>query len=178
MNSGLMPISSALPQMELRSGYEPGLVGRLGELHGRYYAKAWGSGAPFEILITRDICDFIEQYDPEKDLVLSAYIGDVLVGSISAVGRTTEPGAAQLRFFVVDPAFHGRGAGKTLLSSALAWCRERGFRKIFLWTVDHLPQSRTLYEKNGFVVTERIPDDRYTVLRDNLKMELTLQTSP
>ena len=175
MNSCVMPIPSAQPPMEIHRGYEPGLVGRLGELHGRYYAQAWGSGAPFEILITRDICDFIEQYDTEKDLVLSAHIGNVLAGSISMVGRTAEPGAAQLRFFVVDPAFHGRGAGKALLSAALTWCRERGFCKVFLWTVDHLPQSRTLYEKNGFVVTERIPDDRYTVLRDNLKMELVLE---
>jgi GNAT superfamily N-acetyltransferase len=75
---------------------------------------------------------------------------------------------------LVDPKFHGRGAGKILLHTALDWCRERGFRTIFLWTVDNLPQSRSLYEATGFRVTQRCKDDRYTVLHDNLKMELSL----
>ncbi|HWZ98403.1 MAG TPA: GNAT family N-acetyltransferase [Candidatus Dormibacteraeota bacterium] len=160
--------------LEIHRGYEPGLIGRVGELHGRYYAQAWGSGAPFELMMTREFCDFIEHYDPEKDLVLSAHIGGVMVGSISMLGRTAGADGVQLRFFLVDPAYQGHGAGKALFSAALEWCRERGFHKIFLWTVDHLPQSRGLYEKAGFRVTERCPDDRYTVLRDNLKMELSM----
>jgi GNAT superfamily N-acetyltransferase len=98
----------------------------------------------------------------------------VLVGSISILGQNPGPDGVQLRFFIVDPVYHGRGAGKALLSTSLEWCRERRFHKIFLWTVDQLPQSRGLYEKAGFRVTERCPDDRYTVHRDNLKMELTL----
>jgi GNAT superfamily N-acetyltransferase len=160
--------------IEIHRGYEPGLIGWVGELHGRYYAAAWGSGAPFEILVTRDVCDFIEHYDAEQDLVLAAHIGGVLVGSISVLGQNPGPDGVQFRFFIVDPAYHGRGAGKALLSAALAWCRERRIRKVFLWTVDHLPQSRGLYEKAGFKVTERCPDDRYTIQRDNLKMEVTL----
>jgi GNAT superfamily N-acetyltransferase len=175
MNSCDMHIPVAQPNIEIHRGYEPGLIGRVAELHGRYYATAWGSGAPFELLMAREFCDFIEHYDPEKDLVLSSHISGVLVGSISILGQNPGPDGVQLRFFLVDPAYHGRGAGKALLYPALAWCRERGFRKIFLWTVDHLPQSRGLYEKVGFRVTERCPDDRYTVHRDNLKMELTLE---
>jgi GNAT superfamily N-acetyltransferase len=171
-NFALGPLAQA--GVEIRRGYEPGLIGRVGELHGRYYATAWGSGAPFELMMTREFCDFIEQYDVEKDLVLSAHIGGVMVGSISMIGRKPGPDGAQLRFFLVDPVYQGHGAGKALLSTALEWCRERGFRKIFLWTVDHLPQSRRLYEKAGFTVTERCPDDRYTVHRDNIKMELML----
>ena len=170
-----MAIPTVQTGIEIHCGYEPGLVGRVSELHGRYYATAWGSGAPFEVLIAREFCDFIERYDLENDLVLSAHINGVLVGSISIIGRHPGPDGVQLRFFLVDPAYHGRGAGKALLSVALDWCRERGFGKIFLWTVDELPQSRGLYEKAGFRVTARCPDDRYTVQRDNLKMELTLE---
>ncbi len=160
--------------VEIRSGYEPGLIGRVGELHGRYYAEAWSSGAPFEILMTREFCDFIETYDQEKDLVLSAHIGEVLVGAISVLGGRGSLGTAQLRFFIVDPAYHGQGAGKALLSAALRWCCEKGFKTVFLWTVDNLPQSRGLYEKAGFRIMERCTDDRYTVCRDNLRMELRI----
>lgn len=164
------PVS--VPGVEIRSGYEPGLVGRVGELHGRYYAEEWGAGAPFEILLTREFCEFIEHYDAEKDLVLSAHIEGVLVGSISILGQKPGPEGVQLRFFIVDPAYHGRGAGKALLDTALAWCREKGYEQIFLWTVDGLPQSRGLYESRGFRVVESCPDDRYTVPRHNLKLTL------
>jgi GNAT superfamily N-acetyltransferase len=160
--------------MEIHTGYEPGLIGRVGELHGRYYATAWGAEAPFEILMTREFCHFIEHYDPARDLLLSAHIDTILVGSISILGQNRRPEGVQLRFFIVDPAYHGRGVGKKLLTTALQWCRERGYLKVFLWTVDNLPQSRGLYEKAGFRVTDRCPDDRYTVFRDNLKMELAL----
>jgi GNAT superfamily N-acetyltransferase len=158
---------------EIRAGYQPGLIGRVGELHGRYYSTAWGAGAPLELMMTREFCDFIEHYDSEKDLVLSAHIDRMLVGSISILGRNPGPDGVQLRFFLVDPEYHGRGLGKALLSTALEWCRGHGYRRIFLWTVD-LAQSRGLYEKAGFRVTERSRDDRYTVQCDNLKMELSL----
>lgn len=160
--------------IEIHQGYEPGLIGRISELHGRYYAREWGSGAPFEAMMARDICEFIERYDADKDLILSAHIEDVLVGAIAILGQNPKPEGVQLRFFLVDPAYHGKGAGKALLHSALDWCKQRGYRKIFLWTVDHLPQSRGLYESVGFRITERHHDDRYTVPRENLKMELEL----
>ncbi|HCR12278.1 GNAT family N-acetyltransferase [Solidesulfovibrio sp.] len=158
----------------LRPGYEPGIVGRVGELHGRYYAKAWGAGAPFEILATRDMCAFIEGYDPARDLMLGAYAGERLVGSVAVLGRSPDPDGAQLRFFIVDPDWHGRGVGKALLARALDWCRARGTARVFLWTVDGLAASRRLYEKAGFRIVAREPDDRYTVLRDNLKMVLDI----
>lgn len=158
----------------IRCGYEPGVVGRVGELHGRYYAKAWGAGAPFEILATRDMCAFIEGYDAARDLMLGAYAGERLVGSVAILGRQDLPDGAQLRFFIVDPDWHGRGVGKALLSRALDWCRRQGYARVFLWTVDGLPASRRLYEKAGFRIAERVPDARYTVLRDNLKMVLEL----
>ena len=101
--------------LEIRRGYEPGLVGRVGELHGRYYAAAWGVAAPFEIMMTREFCDFIEHYDPERDTVLSPHVGGVLIGSISIVGGKPGTEDAQLRFFLVDPKYQGHGAGKALL---------------------------------------------------------------
>src|SRR5262249_1959505 len=147
-------------------------------LHGRYYAKAWGSGAPFEVLIAREFCDFIEKYDAERDLVLSAHLQEEIVGSISILGRKPSPDGVQLRFFIVAPQHHGRALGTSLPTTALEWCRARGYPNVFLWTVDQLPESRHLYEKFGFRVMERYADDRYTVPRENLRMQLSLSTKP
>jgi predicted N-acetyltransferase YhbS len=85
-----------------------------------------------------------------------------------------DPRRAQLRFVIVDPAWHGHGAGRALLEAALAWCRERGVETCFLWTVEGLPVSRAMYERAGFCVVERVEDARYTVPRVSLRMELVL----
>ena len=61
-----MTQSDVTPTIVLRSGYEPGSIGRIGELHGRYYAAAWGSGAAFEIQMLRALCAFVEEYDPRS----------------------------------------------------------------------------------------------------------------
>jgi GNAT superfamily N-acetyltransferase len=160
--------------LTLHEGYEPGAVGRIVELHGRYYAGAWGAGAPFELLIAREVGEFLDGYDPSHDLLVTAHLDGAMVGSLAIVGRTKRPGWAQMRFVIVDPACHRRGAGKAMLSRGLSWCRKRGFTGVFLWTVDNLPESRNMYEKAGFRVVECCPDDRYTLPRDNLRMELVL----
>ncbi len=157
----------------LRPGYEPGVIGRIGELHGRYYAAAWGSGAAFEIQMLRALCLFVEAYDPRTHVLLTAHAGDVLIGS-AAVIRFEETRRAQLRWVIVDPAWQGRGAGRALLQSALDWCRERGVEICFLWTVEGLPTSRAMYERAGFRVVERVDDARYSVPRTSIRMELSL----
>jgi len=171
---GQRDMNSQAGNVVLREGYEPGAVGRIVELHGRYYAGAWGAGAPFELLIAREVGAFLEGYDAAYDLLITAHLNGTMAGSLAIVGRTPRPGWAQLRFVIVDPACHRQGAGKAMLRRGLAWCRKRGFSGVFLWTVDNLPESRSMYEKAGFRVVECCPDDRYTLPRDNLRMELAL----
>jgi hypothetical protein len=110
-------------------------------------------------------------------VLLTAHASGTLIGS-AALQCVPDPRRAQLRFVIVDPAWHGRGAGRALLQAALAWCRERGVETCFLWTVDGLPASRTMYERAGFRVVERVEDARYTVPRTSIRMELSLAAGP
>jgi GNAT superfamily N-acetyltransferase len=162
--------------IELHRHYEPGVIGRIGELHGRIYADAWGTGAPFEILTLRMLIDYFEHYDPDRDLFLSAHADGTIVGSLAIDGHTTEPHEARIRAVIVDPCHRGQGAGKVMLTTALDWCRAKGYQTIFLWTVDHPAQarSRALYERAGFHEVERIRDDRYSVPLDSVKMACCL----
>jgi N-acetylglutamate synthase-like GNAT family acetyltransferase len=168
-----MPLPDLTAPIVVRSGYEPGALGRIGELHGRYYAMAWGSGAGFEMQVLRGLCTFVEDYDRRTHVLFTAHADDVLIGS-AAVLRFPDSRRAQLRFVIVDPAWHGRGAGRLLLQASLAWCRERDVETAFLWTVEGLPASRGMYERAGFRVVERVEDARYTVTRVSICMELPL----
>ncbi|MET0390677.1 MAG: GNAT family N-acetyltransferase [Polyangiales bacterium] len=158
-------------------GYRPGTIGRIAELHGVYYSAVLGLGLDFEGLMAREMQEFLQRYEPERELLLTAQVDGRIIGSIAvdAVGtRMAERPDARLRWVIVDEAYQGRGIGKELLARALAFCKHAGYTRVFLWTVEGLPQSRALYDKAGFRVIDRFPDARYGVPRMNLQMELML----
>jgi GNAT superfamily N-acetyltransferase len=161
---------------EIVSGFRPGYLGCIAQMHGLYYAGAWGSGPGFEALMARDLADFHDGYDPRRDLLLTAHVGGRLVSSIAVDGgsRAERPDAARLRWFLTEPEYQGRGIGSRLLRGALGFCRDAGFASVYLWTVEGLPQSWGMYERAGFRVTERHPDTRYTVPLINVRMEMGL----
>jgi len=163
-----------LAEAQFVEGYRPGYLGRIAELHGVYYAEAWGSGFEFEGMMAQELREFLHVYQAGRDLLLTAHLGGRLVGSIAVEGSHREQPGARLRWVIVEPAFHGRGIGKALLGRALDFCRAAGFGRVFLWTVEGLPESLGLYLKAGFRVIDRIPDARYSVPRVNLLLERLL----
>jgi GNAT superfamily N-acetyltransferase len=167
---------SAVMETQYVEGYRPGTLGRIAALHGVYYASAWGSGAEFEGMMAQEMREFLARYHEGRDLLLTAQVGGHIIGSIAVEGSQTERPGARLRWVIVDEAYQGLGIGKELLTRALSFCRRAGFSRVFLWTVEGLPQSLGLYTKAGFRVVDRFPDDRYSVPRVNLLMEMDLSS--
>ena len=58
---------------------------------------------------------------------------------------------AYITNFYVREGERGRGAGSTLLSAALEWCREADAHAVILWPTE---RSRSLYLRHGFAVRE------------------------
>ncbi|WNG28043.1 GNAT family N-acetyltransferase [Cystobacter fuscus] len=166
--------STAYVGTEYVEGYRPGLLGRIAELHGIYYAKAWGSGAEFEGMMAQELREFLAHYQAGRDLLLTAHLDGRLVGSIAVAGSKTDQPGARLRWVIVEEAYHGRGIGKELVRRALEFCRAAGFSRVYLWTVEGLPQSLGLYLRAGFRIVDRLPDDRYSVPLVNLLLERDL----
>ncbi|WP_051362285.1 GNAT family N-acetyltransferase [Solimonas soli] len=137
----------------LHCGYVPGALGRIAELHGCYYAWHWQLGAFFEARVARDLGEFMSRYDERRDGLWTAQCGGRIEGSIAIDGLHAER-AAHLRWFIAGDALRGNGVGHRLLGSALAFCRERGYRAVELWTFAGLDAARRLYEQAGFVLAE------------------------
>lgn len=165
---------SATAETLFVEGYRPGYLGRIVELHGRYYSKEWGSGAQFEGLMAIELSDFCKKYNPERDLLLTVHVDGEFAGSIAIYGSKSSQNEAQLRWFIIDEAYRGRGIGRTMLERALSFCREKGFNKVYLWTADKLPQSRHLYESVGFQIVEQFMDSDYGVPLLKIRMEMSL----
>jgi GNAT superfamily N-acetyltransferase len=41
-----------------------------------------------------------------------------------------------------------------LLQTAIAFCKEKGYQTVMLWTNSELKSARRIYEKNGFQLKE------------------------
>ena len=135
------------------TGYFPGLIGKIIETHGRYYAAHWGLDISFEIQVGRELSEFMEGYRPERDLALAALVRDEFAGAVAIDGREAKAHGARLRWFIVDPRHHGRGLGRSLLSQAVEFCRLKGYPGVHLMTYQGLEAARRLYVREGFTLT-------------------------
>lgn len=143
--------------LDIQKGYVPGVVARLTELHTTYYGELWELGPQFEVEMAEGIAEFIGRYDPDNDGLWTVVDEDRTVrGGIIIDSRKTGQEGAQLRYFILDPALHGNGLGRRLLKRAIEFCRENGYERIFLWTVDELEAAVYLYREFGFEPTDTI----------------------
>jgi putative acetyltransferase len=72
-----------------------------------------------------------------------------------------ENGTAEIHRVYLDAHLRGRGLGRMLVETALAWARQHGFARMVLWSDTRFTQSHRLYDRMGFArLGERtVPND-------------------
>jgi GNAT superfamily N-acetyltransferase len=138
-----------MDEVEL-TGYVPGALGRITELHGSYYAKQWDLGLYFEAKVATELAAFLSRFDPAHDGAWFASVNGEIVGGVFIDGKEADTLGARLRWFILDPAYQGRGIGNRLINEAVEFCKRVGFRRVYLTTFAGLNTARHLYEKQGF----------------------------
>jgi DNA-binding MarR family transcriptional regulator/GNAT superfamily N-acetyltransferase len=136
------------------------------------YAQEYGWSAQFEVLVARIAADFVERFDPERERCWIAERHGEIVGSIYVVrqSRTT----AKIRMLYVEPTARGLGIGRRLVEETLAFAREKGYRRIVLWTHDVLVAARHIYRELGFqkTATETHADFGKPVVAETWSLDL------
>lgn len=143
-----------MPELEIVRGYIPGAIGRVAELHGTYYAEQWGFGSYFEGKVASALSEFLGRYDERRDGFWTVTLAGRIEGSIAIDGIQAEDKAAHLRWFIMSDALRGKGMGNQLMETAIDFCRDRSYGKVYLWTFAGLDAARHLYEKIGFELVE------------------------
>lgn len=134
----------------IHTGYLPGAIGRVTEMHARFYSELVGFGLPFEAKVARELAEFCERYDSQCDgLWLVLHEGQV-EGSLAIDGAHADQDGAHLRWFMTSDKLRGTGVGTKLLSLAMNFCQSRHDGRVYLWTFEGLHAARHLYEKAGF----------------------------
>ncbi len=152
-----------MSEITISSGYCPGAIGKIVELHGVYYSRHWNFGLKFETEIAAGLAEFFTRFDPAHDGFWLAMDGDRIVGSITIDGSRLATDGAKLRWFIADENYAGHGLGNRLMIEAMNFCRSKGFKRVYLHTIAGLHAARRLYDKFGFKLVEEHPSDIFGV---------------
>jgi GNAT superfamily N-acetyltransferase len=155
-------------------GYKVGDIGRITLAHAAYYHTHWNLDASFETERAKELAEFIEGFNAKSDVLLVAEHEGKFVGAIAIDGKNNETEGARLRWFIVEENFHGKGIGQKLIQQALEFCREKNYKKVFLWTFAGLDPARALYERAGFRLVEATSKKLWGRTITDQKFELVL----
>ena len=137
--------------INIRSTLIPGDIGYVIHMHGALYYKEYGYGVLFETYVAKGLCEFYDHYHPERERAWVCEDDQRMIGFLLLLDRGK---AAQLRYFLIEPAYRGIGLGSKLLGLYMAFLREAGYGESYLWTTHELTQAARLYLRAGFKLTE------------------------
>jgi GNAT superfamily N-acetyltransferase len=125
------------------------------EQHGKLYAQEYGWNGEFEALVAGICAEFVKNYAPDWERCWIAERNGQRVGSVFVVKQSHD--TAKLRMLILTPEARGLGLGARLTDEAIAFAREKGYKKMVLWTNACLLAARAIYEKRGFKLTQSEP---------------------
>jgi DNA-binding MarR family transcriptional regulator/N-acetylglutamate synthase-like GNAT family acetyltransferase len=142
----------AREDIKYRHEITPGDIGYIIHLHGTIYGKEYNFSTDFEKYVIKTFYTFLENYSPENDRVWMAEYNNKIVGCVAIVHQPNDE--AQLRWFLLDPAFRGLGIGKKLLTDAVDFCKEKQYKNVFLLTTNLQNKALEMYKLAGFELTQ------------------------
>ena len=156
----------------IRTKLEPGDLGYIAYLHGCLYAEEYGYGLFFENYVLGALHEFANAYDPAKDGIWVCEHKKTKVGFLVAAHRDD---TVQLRFLILLPEYRGMGLAKRLMDLFIAFMRDRGYRKAYLWTTTEQQNAIAMYERYGFRLKEEKESMAFDKLLTERRYDLSLQ---
>jgi peptidyl-dipeptidase Dcp len=146
-----MNTKPSLEAVSIRTELRPGDLGYMIYMHGALYKKEYDYGIKFEAYVAKGLYEFYEKYCPERNRVWLCEHEGRIVGSLLLMDRDK---AAQLRYFLLDPAYRGIGLGSKLMKLYMDFLCQCGYKESYLWTTHELSTAALLYKRVGFKLTE------------------------
>jgi len=124
----------------------PAVISLIGRVYDEY-------GLLFEpVAELPDLLAFARHYGAPYGAFFVLRDSDGVVGSVG-IERLAEDSAEVHRLYL-DAGLRGRGLGRALVETVLAWCQAEGVRHLALWSDTRFDRAHTLYERMGFQRTD------------------------
>ena len=139
---------------------ESGDMGWVIQAHAREYGREYGYDQEFERYVLLGMAAFAGAEDKERSGLWLArrHEQGCRPDPEGSVAMVAQPGnTAQLRWLLVLEQARGHGLGRSLVTKAVEFARDKSYSSVFLWTLAHLGAARRLYEQAGFVLVETRP---------------------
>lgn len=133
----------------------PGDIGWVVQQHGELYAREYGWNSEFEALVADIASQFLRKFQPAWERCWIAELDGKRVGAVFVVRKS--PSTAQLRMLILSPEARGLGLGARLTDECIAFARDKGYRKMVLWTNSCLTAARGIYAARGFRLVKSEP---------------------
>src|SRR5215475_8081578 len=143
----LEPQTRERPPLLLR-GHRVGDMGWVVSSQATAYAEEYGWDISYEALVAEICAQFIKNYDAAREHCWIAEVDGEPVGSVFLVKSSDE--LAKLRLLLVEKKARGLGVGRALVEQCIRSAREKGYKKMTLWTQSILLAARGIYQSAGF----------------------------
>ncbi|MGA1820374.1 MAG: GNAT family N-acetyltransferase [Thermoplasmatota archaeon] len=157
------------PELNMRTDLVEGDLEKLMTLHRSIYTSEFGFDRTYVEEMSGQFREFFLRKDPRERLWIVDRDGEVL-GSMGVLRHSDD--TAVLRWLLLHPDIRGRGLGKRLMSFALDFSREVGYKKAFLWTLDILKPAASIYCSLGFELVEEEGREKWGHLFKHQRYEL------
>ena len=145
------------PTITLRDP-QPGDMGWVVQQHGEVFWREYRWDMRFEALVASIVAGYVTNYQSEFEKCWIAEVNGVPAGSAFVVRKSPRSTTtAQLRMLILSPEARGLGLGGKLTDECIAFAREKGYKKMTLWTNACLLAPRAIYVKRGFKLVKAEP---------------------
>lgn len=147
-----------LNDITIRTELRPGDLGYVAYLHGKLYSEEYQYKIQFEAYVLKGLAEFYEKYNPANNRVWVCEHNGRMIGFLLLMNRGE---AAQLRYFLIEPAYRGIGLGKKLMNLYMEFLQQCNYKESYLLTTHELPAAAHLYKNMGFQLIDQKESDSF-----------------